>query len=172
MKNLLKTFGSIINTRQILIGATVLLVGTLVYLVDRPPDQTYFVYRSPFNISLFKTLPNLFSHIGNSLPSFIHVFSFILITAGLVSCRKKGYLIICISWFLIDCAFEFGQKLNPLILKTIPDWFEGIPFLENTGNYFLYGTFDFVDLAAITIGTIIAYSVLIATNKSERRARL
>ena len=172
MKKNLKAFGSIINFRQILIGATMLLVGTLVYLVDRPPEQTYFVYRSPFNISLFKTLPNLFSHIGNNLPSFIHVFSFILITAGLISCRKKGYLIICISWFLIDCAFEFGQKFNSLFLKTIPDWFEGIPFLENTGNYFLYGTFDFVDLAAITMGTIIAYSVLIATNKSERRSRL
>jgi len=168
MKNLLKTFGSIINTRQILIGVTVLLVGTLVYLVDRPPDQTYFVYSSPFNISLFKTLPNLFSHIGNSLPSCIHVFSFILITAGLKSCRKKGCLIICLGWFLIDCAFELGQKFNSLFPKIIPEWFAGIPFLENTENYFLYGTFDFIDLTAITIGTVIAYFVLLSTNKSER----
>ena len=169
MKNLLKTFGSIINTRQILIGVTVLLVGTLVYLVDRPPDQTYFVYSSPFNISLFKILPNLFSHIGNSLPSCIHVFSFILITAGLISCRKKGYLIICLGWFLVDCAFELAQKFNTFPLKIIPNWFKGIPFLENTENYFLYGTFDFVDLAAITIGTVIAYFLLLSTNKSERR---
>ena len=163
MKDLLKTFGSIINTRQILIGVTVLLVGTLVYLVGRPPDQTYFVYSSPFNISLFKTLPNLFSHIGNSLPSFIHVFSLILITASLISCRKKGCLIICLSWFLIDCAFELGQEFNSLLLKIIPNWFEGIPFLENTENYFLYGTFDFIDLIAIAIGTVIAYYVLLAT---------
>ena len=56
MKKNIEAFGSMINIRQILIGVTVLLVGTLVYLVDRPLDQTYFVYSSPFNISLFKPL--------------------------------------------------------------------------------------------------------------------
>lgn len=158
-----------INRLQVLIGLAVLFVGSLVYLADRPPDQTYFVYKIPFNITLFKTLPNLFGQIGNSLPSFIHVFSFILITASLISCRKKGYLIICISWFLIDCAFELGQKFNSLLQKIIPNWFAGIPFLENTENYFLHGTFDFIDLTAITVGTAIAYFVLLSTNKSERK---
>lgn len=172
MKGNQKAFCSMINTRQLLIGVALLLLASLVYLVDRPPDQTYFVYSSPFNISLFKILPNLFSQIGNSLPSFIHVFSLILITAGLISCRKKDCLIICLGWFLIDCAFELGQEFNSLLLKIIPDWFPGIPFLENTENYFLYGTFDFIDLAAITIGTVIAYFVLLATNKSERRVML
>jgi len=171
MKKNIEAFGSMINIRQILIGVTVLLVGTLVYLVDRPLDQTYFVYSSPFNISLFKTPPNLFGFIGNSLPSFIHVFSFILITAGFLSYHKRGCIIICASWFLVDCAFELGQKFNSLLLKIIPDLFAGIPFLENTENYFLYGTFDYFDLTAITMGTVIAYLVLIATNKSERRQR-
>ena len=81
-------------------------------------------------------------------------------------------MIICLGWFLIDCAFELGQEFNSLLLKIIPDWFAGIPFLENTENYFLYGTFDFIDLAAITIGAVIAYFVLLATNKSERRVML
>jgi hypothetical protein len=172
MKVNLKAIGSMINIRQILIGLAVLLLGSLVYLVDRPPDHTYFVYNNFVNISLHNTLPSLFGSIGNSLPAFIHVFSFILITASLISCRKKGYLFICLGWFLVDCAFELGQKFNSLFSKIIPSWFAGIPFLENTENYFLYGTFDFIDLAAITIGTVIAYSVLIATNKSERRATL
>ena len=89
MKAKLKAFGSIINIRQIMIGLAVLSLGTLIYLVDRPPDHTYFVYKSFVNISLHNTLPNLFGLIGNSLPSFIHVFSFILITAGFISYRKK-----------------------------------------------------------------------------------
>jgi hypothetical protein len=169
MKNLLKTFGSMINIRQILIGATVLLVGTLVYLVDRPPDQTYFVYISPFNISLFKTPQNLFGLIGNSLPSLIHVFSFILITAGFLSYHKRGCIIICASWFLVDCAFELGQKFNSLFSKIIPSWFTGIPFLENTENYFVHGTFDYFDLAAIAMGTVIAFFVLLYANKGERK---
>jgi len=46
MRNDLKAFGSIINIRQILIGLTVLFLGVLVYLIDRSPDQTYFVHKS------------------------------------------------------------------------------------------------------------------------------
>jgi len=145
----------------------VLLFGVLVYLVDRPPDQTYFVYKPVVDISLHKTLPNLFGMFGQSLPSFAHVFSFILITAGLIDYRKKGYIIICLFWFLIDSIFELGQKFDTMFIKFIPDWFASIPFLENTGNYFVRGTFSFDDMAAITIGTIAAYFLLVMT--SERR---
>ena len=159
-----------INKTQILIGTIGLLIGSLIYLMDRPPDQIYFIYNSPINISLFNIIPSLFSSIGNSLPEFIHVFSFILITTGLVCCQKRGYLIICLSWFLVDCAFEVGQKFNTWSSNMIPDWFAGIPFLENIENYFLKGTFDFLDLAAIAFGTTIAYFVLLITNKSKRRA--
>ena len=157
-----------VNKTQILIGVIGLLVGSLIYLIDRPPDQTYFVYNSPINISLFNIIPNVFGFIGGSLPEFIHVFSFILITAGLVFCNKRGYLIICLTWFLIDCAFEIGQKYNTWSSRIIPDWFAGIPFLENTENYFLKGTFSFIDLAAIAFGTAVAYFVIILTTGKRR----
>ena len=154
-----------INIRQILIGLSILLLGTLVYVVDRPPDQTYFVYKSFVNISLHNTLPNLFGFIGNSLPSFIHAFSFILITAGLLHCQKRGCLIICACWFLADVVFELGQKFKVLSSTMFPDWFSGILFLENSKNYFLFGTFDFNDLTAIIFGALSAYFVLSITMK-------
>jgi len=166
MKENLKAPGSRINRLQILIGVVVLVGGSLIYLIDRPPDQTYFVYSSPVNITLFNIIPNLFGSIGNSLPAFLHVFSFILITAGLIFCRKRGYLIICLSWFLVDSAFEVGQKFTTWSTSIIPDWFAGIPLLENTKNYFFQGTFDFLDIAAIALGTAVAYFVMIlATSK-------
>ena len=154
-----------INIRQLLIGITVLILGTSVYLTDRPPDQTYFVYKSFINISLHNTLPNLFGFIGNSLPSFVHVFCFILITASLLKCQKRGCTIICASWFLADFIFELGQKFKTFSSSMVPDWFSRIPFLENSKNYFLSGTFDYNDLTAIAIGTILAYLVLSITNK-------
>ena len=148
-------------------GTITLLFGVLVYLVDRPPDQTYFVYKTGIDISLHNILPNLFGIIGQSLPSFAHVFSFILITAGLIASKKREFILICLFWFLIDSVFELGQKFSTMFIKFIPDWFTSIPFLENTGDYFIRGTFSFGDMAAITIGTITAYFLLIIT--SERR---
>ena len=161
------TNGNLINKLQILIGMTVLFIGILVYLVDRQPDQTYFVYKSFVNISLYHILPNLFGIIGNSLPSFAHVFSFILITAALIASKKREFIIICLFWFLINSLFELGQKFSTIFIKFIPDWFASIPFLENTGDYFVRGTFSFGDMAAIIIGTITAYFMLTIT--SERR---
>ena len=165
MKKSLKEFVNLINIRQILIGIPVLPLGILIYLTDRPPEQTYFVYKSFVNISLHNTLPSLFGLIGNSLPSFVHVFSFILITAGLLHCQKRGRLVICVCWFLTDVIFELGQKFKALSSAMVPDWFSGILFLENSKNYILLGTFDFNDLTAIAFGTILAYFVLSITVK-------
>lgn len=168
MKENLKAFCCIINVRQIFIGLMILLLGTLIYLTDRSTDQIYFVYKSPVEISLHDTLPNLFGIIGNSLPSFVHVFSFILITAGIISSEKKGYIFVCSSWFLIDFIFELGQRYNSLVLKIIPDWFSGILFFENTKSYFSRGTFDVIDLAAVLIGSITGYFVLIITIQKRK----
>jgi hypothetical protein len=151
------------NKLQILIGVGALLIGSLVYLVDRAPEQTYFVYSTGVNISLHNILPDLLGPLSNFLPSFIHVFAFALITAGVVSCGKRGWLIICFSWFLMDAAFEFGQKFSAWTLKLIPGSFEGIPILEITKGFFLRGTFDVYDLVAMAIGAAAAYVVLSVT---------
>jgi hypothetical protein len=156
------------NRLQVLIGIAALLVGSLVYLVDRPPNETYFVYSTSIRVSLYNIVPNLFGPIGKSLPAFLHVFSFILITAGLISRWKRGCLIICLCWFLVDCAFELGQKFKELPLKIIPDWFAGIPFLENSENYFLRGIFDVLDLGAIAFGTVAAYLVILISRKRRK----
>lgn len=156
-----------VNGWQILIGLGGLIIGTMVYLIDRPPEATYFIHFSSIKISLYGILPSVFGVIGNSLPDFLHVFSFILLTAGILPWRKRGYLAICLGWFFIDLAFELCQKFNALALRMVPEWFKGIPFLENTENYFKQGTFDFLDLIAISLGTVAAYFVLLATNKGN-----
>jgi len=56
---------------------------------------------------------------------------------------------------------DYAKKLNKnkLPSKIIPDWSTGIPFWENTKDYFRRGTFDMFDLIAIASGTAIAYFV-------------
>jgi hypothetical protein len=156
-----------INKIQILIGGIALFIGSLVYIIDRPADYTYFVHSVPTSISLYKILPNFFGLMGSNLPAFVHVFSFILLTAGVLSCQKRGCFIICLSWFFLDCAFELGQKFKGVPLKIIPAWFSGTPFLENTKIYFVGGTFDVLDLVAIALGTVAAYFFLLSTNKVQ-----
>jgi len=163
-----------INKLQILIGLVFLLIGTMVYFIARPPEGTYFVNRfgfiSSFHNIIYGTAPDLFGSLGAWLPEFIHVFSFILLTAGVISCRKRGYLVIAIGWFLVDALFELGQKYSALVLKIIPSWFSGIPFLESTEGFFRKGTFDMKDMIAILAGAVAAYIVLLIT--MDRRERV
>ena len=156
-----------INKVQIFIGIVALLGGVLVYLIDRPPDTAYFLAAWAKNISLHDRIPNIFGPLGKSLPAFAHVFSFILITTGILGSRKRGYLYICLFWLFVDGAFELGQRYDSIPLSFIPMWFEGIPFLENTANFFRLGTFDYLDLASVFLGTVLAYIVLVTT--MERR---
>ena len=169
MKSLHKTptFRNAINTRQVLFGLAALFVGSSVYLVDRPPDQTYFLYGSDTWISLYHVLPNLCGIFGGTLPAFIHIFAFILISAGIASSGRKGCLVVCVSWFFVDCAFELGQKYSALSLSITPDWFAGIPYLEACESFFREGTFDPLDVAAMALGALAAYFVLAMTMTRE-----
>jgi hypothetical protein len=117
-------------------------------------------------------IPNLFGIVGESLPDFIHVFSFILLTAGISSCGKRGYRVICLSWLLIDSAFELGQNYLKQPIKNLPDWFDRIPILEAIKSYFIQGTFDYTDLLSIVLGTVAAYMIMIkiAANRGHENS--
>jgi hypothetical protein len=168
MSWILKTFRKYrANFYFILIGSIALLIGALVYYVDRPPNQTYFVIGNSEDLSMHDSIPNLFGIVGESLPDFIHVFSFILLTAGVSSCGKKGYRIICLTWLFIDSAFELGQEFLKEPIKSLPDWFDGIPILEAIKSYFTLGTFDHIDLLSIILGTVAAYVILMETTEKR-----
>ena len=162
-----------INKFQVLIGLACLFIGTMVYFISRSPEDVYFVHRFSFILKLHKMIhgaaPDFFGSLGPWLPEFVHVFSFILLTAGIVACGKRGYVIICAGWFLIDALFELGQKYSSQVIKIIPSWFSHIPILESTEGFFRKGTFDMKDMIAILAGTIAAYFVLLVTmDRSEK----
>ena len=147
------------------IGA--LAVGVLVYLLDRQPMSVYFI---PDWISLVNNLNPIFGEIGNYLPTFIHVYVFILLTAIIVAPSPAWIIPICAAWFAIDSLFELAQitPIDQWIAGNVPDWFIGIPFLENTSAYFIAGTFDVLDLLSIAAGTIAAY-LTIRISKNRRK---
>ena len=156
------------NIRYILLGLLLLFIGALVYLFDRPPDQTYFIFALPFQFSLYNIYPPLFGPLGNFLPHFLHVTAFILLTAAVLDCGKKGHLVICLFWMAVSAGFELGQKYSKQSASMVPDWFEGIFILENTKNYFLFGTYCPLDMTAIIFGSIWTYIFLIYNHHKRR----
>ncbi len=85
------------NQTRIAIGLGVLLLGTLVYLVDRPSEQGYL-----FHLSLSQFTPTLFGVLGDSLPTFAHVFAFSLLTVALLTPARRVCAVVCLGWFLVD----------------------------------------------------------------------
>jgi hypothetical protein len=157
------------NRLRISIGLSFLFVGALVYLIDRPPCQTYFI--SKLHFSLHNRLPELFGSLGQYLPSFVHVFSFILISAAVLSVQGMGSVALCLFWLFIDGAFEICQKFNSWMPAMIPNWFAKVPILENTEKFFRCGTFDNLDLLALIFGAFAAFFVLRITNTEMKNGK-
>lgn len=158
-----------VNIQQLIIGFCVLLLGVLFYYLFRSAEHTYFLKFLGNNHHLKDFLHPLFAIIGNSLPTFIHVFAFTLMTASIVTKQKSGYVTVCLAWFSVDVLFEIGQGLDEMIIQIIPDWFSNFLFLENTRSYFLKGRFDYFDLLSIALGSLIAYNVLLKTREMKGR---
>jgi len=142
---------------KLLVVATGALgVGVLVYVLDRQAEFVYFV---PAWLSLHNHAGSVFGSISDYLPTFIHVYAFILLTVVVAVPAITKLIPVCLVWFTLDSLFEVAQ-LNPVaqwIGSHTPGWFNGIPILENTANYFLMGTFDALDLLSIAAGTLAAY---------------
>ena len=70
------------------------------------------------------------------------------------------------GWFICDCLFELGQKYKCAAARMTPEFFSHLPFFENTRAYFLYGTFDGLDIMAYGVGAAVAFLLIMATKNS------
>ena len=143
-----------------MVGIGGLSLGALIYVFDRPPESYGFGVVVRDYLGFVHSHSLLFGVLADNLPSFIHVFAFSLMTAGLLGSRRKGALLICLLWFLIDTVFEIGQGLKHLSLAIIPEWIKvhTLP-MANLQEYFRCGTFDILDIAAGLLGALAAFMV-------------
>jgi hypothetical protein len=152
-----------INIKQISIGLIVLLIGTVFYFIDRPPGDVYFVKLLGTHLSRFDKWPAIFGRFGANLPSFVHAFSFSLISASILSCRIRGAIIVCLSWVLINILFELGQKYHTAVNRFVPEWFDEVLFFENTRSFFRRGNYDHNDVIATCLGGLAALLIIVIT---------
>ncbi|MBK8104600.1 MAG: hypothetical protein IPK42_03155 [Betaproteobacteria bacterium] len=148
------------------LGGFALLVGVLVYLIDRDPARAMLFPR----IAALDT-GALFGAIGAWLPSFIHTFAFSLFTAAALKRAASPAYGACAAWWAVNLAFEAGQ--HEQLSSYFADWLNlafGPTWLARAlSNYFLRGTFDVGDIAAVTAGALAAAGVLVLVQHQETR---
>jgi hypothetical protein len=146
-------------TISLIIAVAAMLFGIVVYLLDRQAESVYFM--SDW-MALGDGQNSAFGLLGQHIPTFVHAYTFILLTMALVVPEdryRQCLLPVCIGWFLLDALFEIAQIefIAQRIAAWVPGWFASVPFLENTASYFVNSTFDVLDLLSIGLGTLAAY---------------
>jgi hypothetical protein len=134
-------------------AGTALALGLLVYVLDRPSDTAAL-----WPWSGFRPGAPLFGAAGGSLPSFAHAFAFALLTAATAPRSLAPPYWSCMLWWAIDTGFEAAQAptWKPILVDGTQRWLgDGwLPSLFT--RYVERGTFDWIDLAAATAGTLAA----------------
>lgn len=143
--------------KMLFLATLLLATGIMVYALDRGGD----VYFLP-DWTAAPTGTTIFGPLGGHLPTFLHPLVFILITAAVLRPWPRLLPAICAAWFAIECLFELGQ-----MVAAVPSWFDSVPMLRITADYFTRGTFDPLDILSIGLGTVIAYPIVRAFLRGE-----
>jgi hypothetical protein len=145
-------------------GCAAFALGLVLYLTDRVGSHALLV---PAIGALAGS--NLFGALGQWLPSFVHPFSFSLFTAAALAPRSVPRYGACVAWGAVNVAFEVGQ--HPLVSASLAEVLQGplgeIPLAQPLARYFIYGTFDFGDIAAALLGAFVAGAVLHLVHRDQ-----
>ena len=112
----------------------------------------------------------LLGSLGYSLPTFLHAYSFVLLSAAVFTPFLVRPLLPCGMWLAIEALLELGQheRLAPWYALGIPGRLEGFQAVRSARHYFLHGTFDLCDLAAAFLGVALAYLTLRLASRRPR----
>jgi len=134
-----------------------LILGTLVYLLDRDWSSTLFLSPvaawQPARLGVFG-VANLF------LPSLFHAYAFALLIACAAGCTPSARLSGAMGWFAVAACLECLQALD-----IDPVFFDGVGRYAGralSGAIQIYienGRFDVGDILAAALGCLAAYTV-------------
>ena len=120
------------------LGFTALLLGVLVYALERPAGSVAILPAGLMPGGAF------LGPLAGPLPTFLHTFAFALMTAAFLTPTRRARLAACGVWAVINFAFEVSQ--HPA-------------FMELTG-FGMHGAYDPLDLLAALAGALVAYLFL------------
>ena len=137
--------------------------GALVYALDRPAEQIYFLS------GWFQSDVEYNAGWHDSLPTFFHALAFspaLAATAG--STAEWAVAASCSGWFLSESLLESiqAEPVADALLAALPGFFPSAPVLQALPAYLRHGTFDVGDLVA-AVGCLLAYVVATQLRKGR-----
>lgn len=133
-----------------------LTIGAFVYLLDRPAGSTQLI---PAVLQLSRDGRSVFGSPGEWLPSLVHIYAFILLTAAITRPSTRNLLVVCMGWLSLETFFELIQ--HPVFIEFFAGrtsgWQAGTPGLAAVHDYAAAGVFDPLDLGALVLGAAAAY---------------
>ncbi len=147
------------NRRLALLGLLALVLGSIVYLVDRPAGHLILVTEG---MSLYGRTPITFGALAQVLPAFTHVFALCVLMGALTKSSRPITLAICLGWLAVDGAFEIGQ--HTVIARAVGNGFANLDSSSAVTrvvlDYLQAGRFDPLDMLAIGLGALAAYATI------------
>ena len=139
-------------------GLICLGLGLLFYLIARPSVVASFLCFGP----QFSRQTALFLRILlGSAPTFIHTLAFSLITASIAAGTRRLQILTCAGWAVLEILFEAIQ--HPDIRAWLLLHFGLIDTISLLRRY-VFGTFDYNDVAAAISGAFLATLILRRSN--------
>lgn len=137
-----------------IVVAISLFIGALFYLLFRPDNLFYSA------IGLTQPILSAPPHaLFHAIPSLLHVFTLSILTWLSFDRSRKATAILI--WLSINLIFEFGQLLQPKQVASLP---------EILRNYFVSGSFSWLDITAALLAALITYFTLNHFEESTRHA--
>lgn len=153
-------FGDTLNLKQCFLAAGALAAGLMVYVLCRPPQTTLLgqwilggleassIQRSPLGL------------LGGIIPEVVHPFGFSLLTLALLPrSGRKTRICVCVFWLVVELFFELGQGIGAQVADLLTRVMPHHAASTMLANYFVFGTYDPLDILAICLGIAAAYSV-------------
>lgn len=146
------------NYKQFMLGISALTAGVAEYLFHRPPAGGFLGAVLEKRVTRSAPEVDIFGPFAGAAPEFFHPLSFALITLSLIpEATKRVRAAVCLGWLSVELCFEMGQALKPRI-SGLADRFDLPGGISAVTDYFANGTYDPMDVAALSAGALVAYA--------------
>lgn len=137
----------LIDYRFAFAGMAAIAVGLIVYFLTRPSETIYAFWSLGIHTTPLIKIPPALIYLTNSIPSFIHTFSFSCLSYSISETKNKRVIYgISTAWIAINFTAESLQLFKNTDQRICQDY-------NNAAlNYFCHGSFDINDLIFSVLG--------------------